>query len=175
MRSAACEHPAIGGQDKATTARTAAIAAAACRRKPMPQRRRLWLREMTRPTMQKPNKDESINLLASLRAVAGQHDDIHERAMFGCPGFFAGTAMVACVYGDQIVLKLRVDRVTALLRTPGCSYFKPYDRAPMRQWLAFGTSSPAFDALADLFGEAVSFSQATPPKGKRPKRAPAKG
>jgi hypothetical protein len=45
--------------------------------------------------MQKPNQDESINLLASLRAVAGQHDDIHERAMFGCPEFFAGTAMVA--------------------------------------------------------------------------------
>jgi hypothetical protein len=64
--------------------------------------------------------------------------------MFGCPEFFSGTAMVAYVYGEQIVLKLPVARVTALLRTPGCSYFKPHDRVPMRQWLAFGASTPAF-------------------------------
>ncbi|RKE25246.1 TfoX-like protein [Paraburkholderia sp. BL23I1N1] len=124
--------------------------------------------------MQKLNQDESISLLASLRAVASQYDDIHERAMFGCPGFFAGTSMVACVYGDQIVLKLPADRVTTLLQTPGCSYFKPYDRTPMRQWLAFGTSSPAFSALAVLFEEAVSFAKAPSPNGKRRVKATTK-
>jgi hypothetical protein len=80
--------------------------------------------------------------------------------------------MVARVYGDQIVLKLPVDRVTALLRTPGCSYFKPHDRVPMRQWLAFGTSSPAFSTLAELFEEAVSFAQTPSPNKKRVKAAP---
>jgi hypothetical protein len=60
-----------------------------------------------------------------------------------------------------------VDRVTALLRTPGCSYFKPHDRVPMRQWLAFGTSSPAFSTLAELFEEAVSFAQTSPNKKRR--------
>ncbi|MGF6369695.1 hypothetical protein OKW40_002445 [Paraburkholderia sp. RAU6.4a] len=123
--------------------------------------------------MLKPNEDPS-NLLASLRAVASQYGDIHERAMFGCPGFFAGKAMAACVYGDLIVLKLPADRVTALLPTPGCSYFRPYDRAPMRQWLAFGRGSPAFDALADLFDEAVSFAQTPVLNKKRHVKVPTK-
>ncbi|MBB5503201.1 hypothetical protein [Paraburkholderia sp. MM5384-R2] len=71
-----------------------------------------------------------------------------------------------------IVLKLPADRVAALLQTPGCSYFKPYDRAPMRQWLAFGAGSPAFDALADLFNEAVSFAQTPSLNKKRHVKAP---
>lgn len=123
--------------------------------------------------MQKPSEDHNT-LLASLRVVAAQYGDIHERAMFGCPGFFAGTAMVACVYSNLIVLKLPADRVTALLQTPGCSFFKPYDRAPMRQWLTFGAGSPAFDALADLFNEAVSFAQTPSLNRKRHVKAPTK-
>ncbi|WP_158608981.1 TfoX/Sxy family protein [Paraburkholderia sp. RAU2J] len=123
--------------------------------------------------MQKPNPDHNTPL-ASLRVVAAQYDDIHERAMFGCPGFFAGTTMAACVCGDLIVLKLPVDRVTALLQTPGCSYFKPYDRTPMRQWLAFGAGSPAFDALADLFNEAVSFARTPSLNKQRHVKAPTK-
>ncbi|CAD6561999.1 hypothetical protein LMG28727_07620 [Paraburkholderia kirstenboschensis] len=123
--------------------------------------------------MQKPSEDHNT-LLGSLRAVAAQYGDIHERAMFGCPGFFAGTAMVACVYGNLVVLKLPADRVTALLQTPGCSLFKPYDRAPMRQWLTFGAASPAFDALADLFNESVSFAQTPSLNRKRHAKAPTK-
>lgn len=92
--------------------------------------------------------------------------------MFWCPGFFIGATMVAGVYDNQILLRLPENRVTALLETPGCFQFKPYDREPMRQWLVFGVSSPAYKMLAELFAEAASFAQVTSQTSKRRRNVP---
>ncbi|WP_408472743.1 TfoX/Sxy family protein [Paraburkholderia nemoris] len=116
--------------------------------------------------MHGPNQDHG-DLLTSLRAVASRYDGVQERPLFWCPGFFIGTTMVAGVYDNQIVLRLPENRVSALLKTPGCSQFKPRDREPMRQWLIFGVSSPAYHMLAELFEEAVSFAQMKSPSSKR--------
>jgi TfoX-like protein len=116
--------------------------------------------------MHKPNQDPG-DPLASLRAIASRYDDVQEGPMFWCPGFFIGTTMVAGVYDNQIVLRLPENRVTALLETPGCSQFKPYDRGRMRHWLVFGVSSPAYHILAELFEEAVLFAQLTFQSSKR--------
>ncbi|WP_408388860.1 TfoX/Sxy family protein [Paraburkholderia sediminicola] len=121
--------------------------------------------------MHGPNQDH-VDLLASLRAIASRYDGVQERPMFWCPGFFMGTTMFAGVYDNQILLRLLENRVTALLETPGCSQFKQYGRAPMRQWLLFGVSSPAYQMLAELFEEAVSFVQVTFPSSKRRHNAP---
>jgi hypothetical protein len=80
--------------------------------------------------------------------------------------------MLAGVYDNQIVLRLPENRVNALLKTSGCSQFKPYGRAPMRQWLVFGVSSPAYHMLAELFEEAVSFAQVTSQSDKRRPNVP---
>ncbi|SOF01832.1 TfoX N-terminal domain-containing protein [Burkholderia sp. OK233] len=116
--------------------------------------------------MHNPNQDLG-DPFASLRALASRYDGVQERPMFWCPGFFMGTTMVAGVYDNQILLRLPEKRVTALLDTPGCSQFKPYGRGPMRQWLVFGVSSPAYPMLAELFEEAVSFGQGTSQNSKR--------
>ncbi|MGP8438648.1 hypothetical protein [Paraburkholderia fungorum] len=121
--------------------------------------------------MHKPNQDPG-DPFASLRAIASRYDDVHEGPMFWCPGFFMGTTMVAGVYDNQILLRLPENRVTALLETPGCSQFKPYDREPMRQWLVFGVSSPAYQMLPELFEEAVSFAQVTSHSSKRRRNVP---
>jgi hypothetical protein len=121
--------------------------------------------------MHGPNQDHG-DLLASLRAVASRYDGVQERPLFWCPGFFIGTTMVAGVYDNQIVLRLPENRVTTLLETSGCSQFKSCDREPMRQWLVFGESSPAYQMLAELFGEAVSFAQVTSPSSKRRHNVP---
>ncbi|SFU24052.1 TfoX/Sxy family protein [Paraburkholderia aspalathi] len=117
--------------------------------------------------MHKPNQDTG-DPLASLRAIiASRYDDVQEGPMFWCPGFFIGTTMVAGVYDNQIVLRLPENRVTALLETHGCSQFKPYGRAPMRHWLVFGVSSPAYHTLAELVEESVSFAQRTSQSSRR--------
>ena len=35
------------------------------------------------------------------------YPDIREAPMFGCPAFFSGRAMVACVYGDDSAIQVR--------------------------------------------------------------------
>jgi hypothetical protein len=37
---------------------------------------------------------------------------------------------------NLIALKLPQLSVTALMKTPGCTYFQPHGRDPMRRWLA---------------------------------------
>jgi hypothetical protein len=123
--------------------------------------------------MHKSNQDPG-DPFVSLRAIASRYDDVQEGPMFWCPGFFIGTAMVAGVYDNQILLRLPENRVTALLETPGCSQFKPYDREPMRQWLVFDVSSPAYQMIEELFEEAVSFAQLTSQHSKRRLNVPKK-
>ena len=44
---------------------------------------------------------------------------LRKGAMFGCPGYFAGTKAVACVYGDTLSLTLPQDRIAVLLGLTG--------------------------------------------------------
>ncbi|SEI63561.1 TfoX/Sxy family protein [Paraburkholderia diazotrophica] len=94
--------------------------------------------------------EHSAALLVALRVVACRYDAITERKFFGCPAFFVGRRMAACVYGDTIALKLPQLSVTTLLETRGCKQFQPYRRYPMLRWLAFDASSPAFASLEEL-------------------------
>ncbi|SIT51390.1 hypothetical protein BN2476_1190018 [Paraburkholderia piptadeniae] len=108
--------------------------------------------------------EHSAALLVALRVAACRHDRIVERKVFGCPSFFVGQRMMACVYGEQIALKLPQLAVTALLETHGCTVFQPFGRRPMPRWLAFGADSPAFASLEDLFEESLSFVSELPTK-----------
>ncbi|WP_175149142.1 hypothetical protein [Paraburkholderia ultramafica] len=103
-------------------------------------------------------------MLVALRAVACRHYAITERKVFGCPPFFVVQRMMACVYGQQIALKLPQLAVTALLETHGCTFVQPFGRHPMQRWLAFEADSPAFASLEDLFEESLSFVRELPAK-----------
>jgi hypothetical protein len=117
--------------------------------------------------MATPRLEHSTALLVALRVVACQYDAITERKFFGCPAFFVGPRMVACVYGDTIALKLPQLSITALMETRGCTHFQPYGRHPMLRWLAFEAGSPAFASLEELFEEAVSFAKEVEAHGSR--------
>lgn len=103
--------------------------------------------------------EHSTELLDSLRVIARRYRAIEERKVFGCPSFFIERRMTACVYGNQIELRLPQLAVTALLQTPGCTFFQPFGRYPMKRWLAIESGSPAFASLDDLFEEAVLFAR----------------
>ena len=77
----------------------------------------------------------SSTSLAWLSALLIDQPEVTQRSMFGCPAFFTGGRMFACVYEDTIGLKLSAPRVTALLSTVAHP-FAPYGKPPMRQWLA---------------------------------------
>lgn len=76
--------------------------------------------------------------------------------MFGCPAFFLSQRMVACIYGDQIGIKLPISRVDALLAAAVVAPFRPYGKA-MREWVALHQRGRELEALSGLFDEAVAY------------------
>jgi len=80
-----------------------------------------------------PQPDPEV--LAALEAALADTPGIKRRPMFGCPAFFAGRRMFACVYGDQVGLKLPAARVEELLQS-GYVPFRPIGKPPMREWAA---------------------------------------
>ena len=98
-------------------------------------------------------------MLVALRAEAGKYDAISELKMSRCTAFMVHGRIVACAGDNLIALRLTELSVTALLHTPGSRRFQPYGRAPLRHWVAFAETSPAFASLEQLFEEAVAFAQ----------------
>ncbi len=90
------------------------------------------------------------------RLLSG-HADIRERKMFGCPAFFLGRRMVACIYGDEVGIKLPSDRVNGLLAKAVVAPFRPYGKT-MREWVSLRQRGDDLEVLAGLFDEAVAYA-----------------
>ena len=88
------------------------------------------------------------------------HADIRAGQMFGCPAFFLGRRMVACVYGDEVGIKLPSARVEELLVQPDIEPFRPYGKDKMREWVALRHRNEARNAVAGLLHEAVAYARA---------------
>ena len=98
--------------------------------------------KMSAPT---PNLAQRDHVRAIFAGSAG----IREAPMFGCPAFFFGRRMVACIYGDEVGIKLPKDDVDAALTRAGVVPFRPYGKA-MREWVALRRQGADLDAVADL-------------------------
>lgn len=79
---------------------------------------------------------------------------IREAPMFGCPAFFLGRRMVACIYGDAVGVRLPASEVDAALARDGVVPFRPYGKS-MREWVALDR----LDALADLVHASVAYAR----------------
>jgi hypothetical protein len=90
------------------------------------------------------------------RLLSG-HPGIRERRMFGCPAFFLDRRMVACIYGDEVGIKLPSSRVDALLAKAVVSPFRPYGKT-MREWVSLRQRGDDLEALAGLFDEAATYA-----------------
>lgn len=101
--------------------------------------------------------DESRRI--QVACLLSRHTGIRERQMFGCPAFFLDRRMVACVYGNEVGLKLPSSRVDALLTKATVSPFKPYGKT-MREWVSLRQAGDDLEALAGLFDEAVAHAEA---------------
>ncbi|WP_321960919.1 hypothetical protein [Paraburkholderia sp. J7] len=108
--------------------------------------------------MKEYNEQEEIRLLVALRAEAERYSGISEHRMAGCTAFSLLGGITACACGNLIALKLPELSVAALLQTPGCRSLQPFGQMASPHWLAFTVTSPAFEALDQLFEEAVAFA-----------------
>ncbi len=83
--------------------------------------------------------------------------DVQARPMFGCPAFFRGGRLFACVYGEEIGLKLPEAQVAELLTRSGYEAFTPYGKRPMREWVAVHTDPSETPSVGELVHEAMTF------------------
>lgn len=76
--------------------------------------------------------------------------EVSSRTMFGCPAYFVGDKLFACLYGEGVAVKLSADEARQWLEaSPHAHPFQPYDRAPVRGWVQFDHTSPK-DVFEDL-------------------------
>lgn len=78
--------------------------------------------------------DDSLRRMVA-EMVAGQ-PGMREAKMFGCPAFFLGRRLVACIYEAEVGVKLPEARVLSLLARDDVTPFQPYGKATMREWIA---------------------------------------
>jgi hypothetical protein len=104
----------------------------------------------------------SAELLARLCRRFRAHPDVRKGKMFGYPAFYIGRRMIACVYQDEIGLKLPAARVDKLLERGDLRSFRPYGKAAMREWISVGVALAPTPLASALYGEAIEF-------GRKPK------
>jgi len=57
--------------------------------------------------------------------------------MFGVPAFFVGRRLFACIFGEEVGVKVPEDMAKRLLEDPRFEPFRPYGKAQMREWVQF--------------------------------------
>jgi len=81
-------------------------------------------------------------------------------SMFGCPAAFYGRKMAACVYGDQIGLKVPEELAVSTLESGRAVPFTPYGKAKMREWIMLAASAGELEKIADLLAAAIAYAKA---------------
>ena len=85
--------------------------------------------------------------------------DVVTRKMFGCPAFFVGRRMFACVYEDEVGLKLPATQVQTLIAGGVAESFQPYGKPKMRQWCALLGRNLMHPTSAELLLCALSWAR----------------
>ena len=92
-----------------------------------------------------------------LRLLSDQ-PDVTAGKMFGYPAFYTRGRLFGCVYGDGVGLKLPVERVAALMSSPGFVPFRPFGKPMMREWVAlYCERAEEYSDHLDLLLESMRF------------------
>jgi TfoX/Sxy family transcriptional regulator of competence genes len=99
------------------------------------------------------------------------------RKMFGYPAAFYNGQMFACVFGEQMIVRLPEAEKAELLSRPGASPFEPMPGRVMREYVVLPAAAIAdVSELDEWLHRALAYVAALPPKvAKTPKKPKAKG
>jgi hypothetical protein len=100
-------------------------------------------------------------LFEVLLAESRQLDQgVREGRMFGCPAVYHGRKMAACVYGEQIGLRVPEAIAADSIRAGRATAFRPYGKPAMREWIQINPRHSKLAAYRDLLGAAIAFAEA---------------
>jgi TfoX/Sxy family transcriptional regulator of competence genes len=104
-------------------------------------------------------------LVARVRRLLSDRDDVGERAMFGGLTFMLGGRMCCGVNRDELIVRVHPDDEAAALARP---HARPMDFTgrPMRGFVTIRPEGLKGRALARWVRSAVAHAEAAPPRGK---------
>lgn len=79
--------------------------------------------------------------------------------MFGCPAVFVGRRLAACVYQQEVALRVPAELAEAARSTRRARSFTPYGKHPMREWIALDVSVQDIPMATDLLEAAIRFAE----------------
>lgn len=92
-------------------------------------------------------------LLAQARL---RNPEVRAGAMFGSRAVFVGRKMAACVLDGKIGLRVPAALASASLLCGRAESFRPYGKAPMREWIEIDGANLV--EQVDLLTEAIAFA-----------------
>ena len=126
-------------------------------RKP-PQRARRKMPAFTKPP---------TALVEVFERAVGDMPDVQPRRMFGYPAAFTNTQMFACLFQDNMIVRLSEQDRAGLARE-GVRRFEPMPGRPMREYVVVPQrvlDSPS--TLHEWLGKAHGYAASLPPKKQR--------
>lgn len=89
-----------------------------------------------------------------------KYDDVRAGQMFGYPAYYVGRSMFACLYEGKIGLKLPETMANEAREKHENSYFQPYGKPKMREWIQFDFDSEGdLDRQKPLLNAAIAYAQ----------------
>ena len=105
--------------------------------------------------MTKSKADDPL-FTALLAQARLRNPEVRAGAMFGSPAVFVGRKMAACVLDGKIGMRVPAALASASLREGRAGSFRPYGKAPMREWIEI--DGAALIEQGDLLTEAIAFA-----------------
>jgi TfoX/Sxy family transcriptional regulator of competence genes len=82
-------------------------------------------------------------------------------AMFGSPAIFVGRKMAACVFGNEVALKIPAELANVVIASRRATHFTPHGEPKMREWVSLAASESSLDGNSDLLASALSYAKTT--------------
>lgn len=127
----------------------------------------MWVRtygELKVADADRPPHDH--DLFESLLAFARSADpDVRSGSMFGCPAIFQGRKMAACVFGEEIGMKVPRTLAVSVLTNGRAAPFTPYGRKPMREWISVRGPADELPRVEDLLKAALVYAKQNDSRG----------
>ena len=96
---------------------------------------------------------------AVLKRAASFDPTIRRGSMFGSPAIYVGRRMAICVYGASIGLRVPDALARRSIEDGRATPFRPYGKAPMREWIALDGGQRALEGHDDLLQAALTFAE----------------
>ena len=102
---------------------------------------------------------DKVLFVAVLARAASSHPANRRGSMFGSPAIYVGRRMAVCVHGAELGLRAPETLARKSIEDGRATLFRPYGKAPMREWVALRGGPSALEGREGLLQAALTFAE----------------